>query len=451
MIALLFILAMDPSPASAPVERNMSMQDVIVRVDNFDPLLRVRAIERTRMEINLRRAKWNQVSGNIGLNAQDILEANDLGPIPKYQNGTDKNGNPVRVAIQPLYAHQLAANLTAQIAYPLYAGGGIQGAIDAAAARARASDADWHAVQRDLRRAALSAYAQLIATNQQVVVATDALERGQNLVDVASRRKNAGIGTEADVARAKLNLLREQEDLEQRRGDEALAQAAMRALLLLDRDTNVHPTDDISAIARYGNNGPQLERPELVSFREQTRAADYDRKVAFSGYLPQLALFANATYGNGSFVFYNGVPFDTSGANSYLGTFSGALAAGAQLSWTFFDFFITRDKVAVAATQRDELAEQLADRQRQIYREAEEAKARETQARRRVDALGGGKEAASTAIRLAKARYESGNAILTEVLDAEIEAIGIEERQIQAAYDLATSHLDRLHADGNAL
>jgi outer membrane protein TolC len=59
-----------------------------------------------------------------------------------------------------------------------------------------------------------------------------------------------------------------------------------------------------------------------------------------------------------------------------------------------------------------------------------------------------GQGTAREAVLLARARYESGNSILTEVLDAELEAITVEQRQVQAAYDLAVAHLDRLHAEG---
>ena len=204
-------------------------------------------------------------------------------------------------------------------------------------------------------------------------------------------------------------------------------------------------------VARYQSGGPQLERPELRSLGQQVRAAEYDRKVAFAGYLPRLELFADATYGNGSFITYAGVPQFTGQLNGYVGVFSGTLVAGARLNWTFFDFFITRDQVANAAALRDQVEARLADEQRTVEREREEARAREEQSHRRVEALAGGEETAATAVRLARARYESGNAILTEVLDAEIEAIGIEARQIQASYDVAVSHLDRLRADGGSL
>lgn len=447
---------------SLPTEnaRPLSLQDVISRVDNFEPLLRARSLDLLRAQIALRRAQWNRVYGTVGVSAQDTLSEGQLGPIPRSLGVTDASGAKVidpatgKQLQQPINSyntHQLAAYVDANVAFPIFAGGAIQGAIDAARAREHAADADFAQLKRDLRRIALMAYAQLIAARQQFDVASHALQRGQNIVDIAGRRRNSGLGTEADVARARLTLLSEQEDLEQRRGEEALAQAAVRAVLLLDAGTLVIPSDSMDDLARYQSGGPQLERPELRSLSHQVRAAEYDRKVAFAGYLPRLEIFADATYGNGSFITYAGVPQFTGQSNGYIGVFSGTLVAGARLNWTFFDFFITRDQVANAAVLRDQASARLADEQRTVERERDEAKAREEQSRRRVAALSGGGEVAATAVRLARARYESGNAILTEVLDAEIQAIGVEARQVQASYDFAVSHLDRLRADGGPL
>ena len=344
----LVVAATAPTPVKveAPAEslptengRALSLQDVITRVDNFDPLLRARSLDLVRAEIGLRRAQWNRVSGTVGVNAQDTLSEGQLGAVPGTQTGFDQNGNPVKVPIRPAGSHQLAAYVDANVAFPIFAGGAIQGAVDSAHARAHAANADLAQLKRDLRRVALIAYAQLISARQQFDVASHALQRGQSLVDLAGRRKNSGLGTESDVARAKLNLLREQEDLEQRRGDEALAQGAIRAALLLDAGTLVIPSNDMQDVARYNSGGPVLERPELRSLGHQVRAAEYDRKVAFAGYLPRLEIFADATYGNGSFITYAGVPTFTGAPNGYVGIFTGTLVAGARFNWTFFDFF----------------------------------------------------------------------------------------------------------------
>lgn len=80
-----------------------------------------------------------------------------------------------------------------------------------------------------------------------------------------------------------------------------------------------------------------------------------------------------------------------------------------------------------------------------------EANARLEEALRRKAALAEGREIANRVIQLARTRYETGNAILTEVITAEIEANQIQIRQNQADYDVAIAHIEQRIALGQEL
>lgn len=84
-----------------------------------------------------------------------------------------------------------------------------------------------------------------------------------------------------------------------------------------------------------------------------------------------------------------------------------------------------------------------------LRRQRDEAVRKEQAASARLRVLEAGGEVASRALRLARARYETGNATLTEVLDAELEAIRLETNRVQASLQLALAHLDRLYAEGS--
>lgn len=438
-LATLILVAAASEPASSEVPVKMTLAAALDRIDQLDPTLRVRALEQTRAEVNLRRAKWNQISGTVGINVQDTLSVGGLLPTRTLGPGASD------------LQHQLTANLSAQINYPLYAGGAICNAIDAAEFRLAATQKDKEAIRRDLRRTAVAAYAQLVASRFQKQIAERSLERSQSLVDVAQRRRASGLGTDAEIARAKLNVLRALEDTESRRGGEDISSAVLAAVLMYDSGTRFEPSDTLEQVGNYGQALNEGERPEILSLRSQVTAAEHDRKVAFAGYLPRLELFANATYGNGQLFFLSGVPIGFGQAGDFLGVFSGNVSAGARLTWTGWDFFVTRDQVAQAEVQAAQLEARLQETERLARRERDEASARERQSKKRMEALSGGKETAEVAIRLARARYEAGTGILTEVLDAEIEAIGIESRVIQASLDYAVAHVDRLRAEGKDL
>jgi outer membrane protein TolC len=424
-------------PASGPT-MHLKVQDVLDRIERFDPSVKVKAYEQVRAEVLQRRAEWNRVSGNLGVNAQYGVYVTEIAP-----------------SIASASANQafdrLTANVSAQLTVPLYAGYSIQGAINAARSRTDAAKYDRRAVTRDLKRAALAAFSNLIASEHQTTIAERALGRSEALTDIAERRKSSGISTEADVARAALNRLRRAEDVELRRGERAIAEAMLRAALVLDDDVHLIPDGEMDEVRTVGPKTVTEERLEVMSLRSQVSAALSDRKVAFAGWLPRLEAFGSASYGNGNPFFIGGVALDLGSATQRFGIFSGTAQAGLRVSWTGWDFFVTRDNVARAEAERSIAEMRLAEQERTVGRERGEAVARGEAAERRLLALSGSREVADKALRLAKIRYETGNALLTEVLDAELEAIAVESRKVQADYDAAVAHLDRLRAEGAEL
>jgi outer membrane protein TolC len=429
---------------AAPV--TLTVQDVLSRVESFEPVLRQRAFEQLRAEVLLRRAQWNQVSGGVSLNVQYGIYGSSFGVLPN--TATDFSGNP----LAPTFFDRLTANINAQVVFPIYAGGQIQGGIDAAKARVDAAKIDKRAATRDLKRAALVAYGQVVASTAQLAIAVRAEERSQSLVDLAERRRASGLSTEAEVARAQLNLLRRTEETQVRRGERAIAEAVLRAALVLDQTTDIAPAEPLEAVRAVAASGTTQDRLEVMSLKSQLLALDADKRVAFAGWLPRLELFAQAAYGNGSPTFVGGLAVDLAGGSlQRLGVFSGNASAGVRVSWTGWDFFVTRDNVARVEAERSAAQARLAADTRTYDRERAEASARVEQADARVKALAGASPTAATAVRLARVRYETGSALLTEVLDAELEAISVESRQVQAQLDAASAHLDRLRAEGKEL
>lgn len=428
-----------PAPEVESGVLKLSVARVLRRVEEAHPKLRARAAERVQAEIALRRARWDRVRGLAGARAG-------------YAAGAERTGGPPAFSSTD---HHAAAQAFADVRVPLFAGGAIEGAIEAAASRTEAARADERLAVEELKRTALLAYANLVASTSALAVAERASARAQALVQLAERRRDAGAGAEADVARGRLNLVRREEERVSAAGDVEIAEAVLRAALALGDSLRVAVDEPLDAVAQL-QAPPGLERrwPEVQAARARVGAAESDVTVARAGYLPTIALFAGGQYGSGVFGGTPGglsvAPAPGPGVDPTMPA-SGAAIGGAVLTWTAFDMFVTRDRVATAEQAVAASRAELADAQRVVFGNRNEASARRAQAEARVRVLASGASVAADAVRLARARYEAGTGIFTDAIEAELDSIALEARRVQASLDLALAHVDWLRAEGISL
>lgn len=426
-LCALLVMALTSATARAREVAAWSVQDVLTRVQQMDPRLRVQAADLAIAEIARRRASWNRVQGGLRLHAG-------------YQ--VSSTGWAATEATQSRTQDQAFGAAVAEARLPLYSGGRISAELDAAQARLRLAKHDEALLRLQLVSTALVAFAEALAAQEQTVVSEKAYSRARELVEITRKRREAGIDTEADVARAQLNLIRYEEELVTRRGDSLTALTTLRSVLLLDQHLPIElegSLRDIAATAIQSSTHPELARA-----REALAAARADKRAAESGYLPTVELFGIAQYGNT----LPGAPTTPHGDDRF-GFASGSAAAGMMATWTAFDFFLTRDRidtaeagVALRRAEHDLTAVEL-------ERRRDEAVRREQAAASRLRVLNGAQRVAARASTLARGAYETGNATLVEVLDAEIEAIRLETNRVQAGLQLALAHIDRMYAEGS--
>ena len=420
----------------------LSIADTKKRIADYSPELRARAAERLLAEVQLRRSRYDRLKVASGANAGHGIAGYGLGAT------ADSAKSPGST-----FSDGFAAQLYADVRLPLYAGGALTGAIDAASARVEAAGADASLSVEELKRSALVAYAACLAAERNLEVSRTARERAMALVNLAETRNRTGVGSLADVARTRLTALSRDEELAAREGDVAVAYATFRALLVLDENAPVALTDSLDALADYGTQAKSAY-PEMRAANARVNAADRDADVARAGYIPNVELFAAGAYGTGAFTGTaggTGLAPSAGPVSDRFGPFHGEVAAGAVVTWRGFDMFIVRDKIAAADRASDVARANRDETQRAVTGRRAESRAREERAKHRVDVLRTGDSTAKQAVDLARVRYETGNTILTEVLDAELERISVQARIVDAAYDLSVAHIERLRAEGLSL
>lgn len=428
--------------AQVETSSSFGVHDVLHRVESLHPQLRARAAVRLRTEIGVRRAKWDRVQAASGVAAGHAVGGSGLA-------ATDPALRPPGSPWSDGFAGQVFADLR----LPLWAGGAISNGIEAAEARNDAAREDESFSREDLKRTALVAYASASAARASMLVARAAHERALALVKVAETRRDTGVGTEADVARSRLNALRRQEELTTLEGDVDVALATLRAALVLPEGAPIALRDSLDTLGTY--EGTSSGRyPEVLADTARVSAAEADARVARAGYLPRIDLFASGAYQTGLVGGTAGglglAPVVSPLSERFQG-FQGEATAGVMLTWRGFDMFVVRDRVAQADATADIARATLAETQRAVGGRRAEARARETRARQRVAVLASGDTVANDSVRLARGRYDSGTAILTEVLDTELDRIAVQARQVDAAYELAVAHIERLRAEGSFL
>lgn len=454
----LFAVALPTSAspeAAAPVHRTtLTLTDVTRRAAQLHPRARERAALLLAAEVARRRASWNRVAISAGLTGGYVVQGESLLATNRLSAGSLSGLNTTNPT-RSTWDDGLVGYVFADLRVPLYAGGALDAAVGAAQARASAAREDAALTREDLKWIALRAYATVCAAERAMAVASAAKARADELVTLATVRAESGLGTAADVARSRLNRVRRDEELARRRGDVSAARALLRGALVLEPEDgeSLELVDSLEAVADYRVDAKTTQF-EVAAAQAKLRAAQYDVDGARAGYLPRVELFAAGTYGAGTM---SSSPGDLGpmpilyGAPDRFSPLSGAVATGAVVTWRGFDGFLTRDRVAAARAEADAAECRKAEVARSVAERMAESRALEAAARERFDTLSGGLSVAREAVDLARSRYETGHAILTELLDAELDRIAVQSRSVEALRDLALAHIERLRAEGHTL
>ena len=167
------------------------------------------------------------------------------------------------------------------------------------------------------------------------------------------------------------------------------------------------------------------------------------KRAQMAGYYPQLSAFGSFQYGNNPFQFSTGASVASSAANPFTGL-AGNLTLGAVLRMNFFDTLSTWSSVKDAKFEESRLAEEKKRADRIVESDVRSAHARvEHLTGRRAPLLAALDVARDNATLLEK-RYQNGDALVIEYLDAQIDLAQVELTlvDVSAQLELAWLELD---------
>ncbi len=330
------------------------------------------------------------------------------------------------------------ARTTLEIQQPLFSGGAHLSRRRAAADAEQAAQAQLERTRQHVHFATASAYWGLVLAAEALVVADAGLEVAQGHARRAEAAWRAGSVAKSQVLAAQLRvaeLAAGRIDAEHQR-----AQAADGLTLLLGwpADTEIVPTDSLSAADV--TSAPALgsdvtTRADERALDAQRRAARHMVRSAKAGYLPQLNAFARYAWDAED-------PFGRDGE---------AWMAGARLTWTVFDGFLTQGSIRRARAEAAQVNVALHELRDRISREVRDAQRQLHAAQQRSQVATAALAKAEEHLRVSRLEFEEGILTTTQLLDAQVAWRATRARHLQALHDIRISLARREFVAGTSI
>jgi outer membrane protein TolC len=293
--------------------------------------------------------------------------------------------------------------------------------------------------KRELVQAVSDAYFNLALAETKRGGAESNLEAAQEFENNTKLQLEAGEVAPVDLVRARLQTATRRDELEQAKTEELVNAHALRFLIGYDFTTSVATTDLLTQmpspdeIERYTETAINT-RPEFAQFEADRRAAEQDLKIARTERRPQF------TYSvSGGFISDSLSPLrlkDHLGVQASVGVTIPIFDKGAK----------SRETQAQLKIQQAENTRALAGRQ--FVQAFYTARTQAIAARERIRQIGASITDAEQNLKASLARYQAGEAPITEVTDAQNLLVAQRQLLYQAIFDYQTARSRLLRAIG---
>jgi outer membrane protein TolC len=293
--------------------------------------------------------------------------------------------------------------------------------------------------RRELAQSVADAYFNLALSETKRSGAESNLEAAEEFENNTKLQLEAGEVAPVDLVRARLQTATRRDELEQAKTEELVNADALRFLIGYDFTVPVATTDLLVQMPNADEIESYVEtaintRPEFAQFEADRRAAEQDLKLAKTERRPQF------TYSvSGGFITDKLTPVrlrDTLGVQANVGVTIPIFDKGAK----------SRETQAQLKIQLAENSRALAERQ--FVQAFHTARTQAIAARTRIREIGATIIDAEQNLRASTARYQAGEAPITEVTDAQNLLVAQRQLLYQAIFDYQTARSRLLRAIG---
>lgn len=359
-----------------------------------------------------------------------ILPANAFGPGFPPAN--------VNMTLSPTILDNYTLRATVQ--QPLFTGGKISGAVDAAEENAAAFRHDLQKDRADVRYNITAAYWTLYRANEfKRFVDENVIQMESHLKDATSLR-DQGLLTSNDVMKVQVQL----SDAQVRQIDAdnmvKLAMYALNNTLGLPLQTDITLTSTLHASDRMWESLDRLvtsalaKRPEILSMDARVRAGEAGVAAAHGGWWPQIYLVGNYNYLNPNSRYF---PLKKE--------FKDTWDVSLSMSFDIWNWLQTSYQSTQAEAQLSQAREGLSMMQDGVTLEVTQSYLGITKARERKAVSDRGVAQAEENYRIMNGKYVQGLVANSELLDAEVALLQAKLNLVQSTvdYELAVAQLVR--------
>ena len=334
-------------------------------------------------------------------------------------------------------------NVGASLSYELDLWGRVRRVVEAADAQALAAQIDRDGVILLLSSQVASSYWQLRGLDTELAILRGALDTRREAQELVEARFKAGLSTELDVSRARIERANAEADLHEVQRQRNLVEHALATL--------VGASPSAPVLGASGAALPQPpaipvglpaslvgQRPDLAASVAQLRAANAQVGVAEGAFYPSLSLT-----GNFGFASEHLRDLASGGARQFS---AGPLA----LSLPIFDAGRNRSNLALSKARYEEAVANHQGKLLTALREVEDALSDLEQRQKQGEVQAQSQQASARALLVAQARYERGVSTYLDVTDAQRSALAADRAaaQIRTQRLLATVAVARAIGGG---
>jgi outer membrane protein TolC len=320
---------------------------------------------------------------------------------------------------------------------PLYTGGLIEGYVLQAQSYIKAAQQGDQYARQQVIFHVLQAYEGTHTARAYVDVAKQGEIASQAYVKTITSLLNQGVVVKSDLLTARINLenVRVQVAQAQNAADSALEQLhlllGMPLSESLDIGPRVVPAPLAGTLVQWREQA-LTSQPGISAMRAQLEAAGANVQVAKAALYPQVGLMLRQDWNDKNLAL---------NASSY--------TVGAMMSWTVFDGGVTHSAVNRAAAAKAELAARLQEAESGVAFQVSDASRKAIEAEQRAAVHELSVAQAAEALSLVEKRYNSGVAVIVELLGARAQLDKARADQVAAHYDLAVQRAGLRLAVGN--